>query len=83
MNKPFYNDQTHLAEAFQFIDELTAQTARLAISKINSYKLSLITTPNGASREELGEIIKNTLLNYTAPITVLAELGFFEAEADN
>lgn len=83
MNKPFYNDQAHLAEAFQFIDDLTTQTARLAISKVKSYKRSLISSPAGATREELREIIKKTLLNYTSPSTVLAELGFFEAESQN
>ncbi len=83
MNKPFYNDQTHIAEEFQYMDEHTAQIARLAFFKINSYKLSLIKASFCSSREELSGIIKNTLLNYAEPSSILACLGFFDAEIDN
>ena len=79
MNKPYHNDQAHIAEDFHFIDEHTAQTARLAFFKINSYKLSLIKASFNTSREDMTEIIKNTLLNYTDCGKVLADTGFFEA----
>ena len=84
MNKPTYhNDQAHIAEDFHFIDEHTAQTARLAYFKINSYKLSLIKASFSTSKEDMTEIIKKTLFNYTDPAKVLADLGFFDAELDN
>lgn len=83
MNKPYHNDQAHIAEEFHFIDEHTAQTARLAYFKINSYKLSLIKASFSTSREDMSAIIRKTLLNYTDPGRVLANLGFFEAEMDN
>ena len=83
MNKPHYNDQAHIAEEFQYMDEHTAQIARLAFFKINSYKLSLIKASFCSSREELTSIIKNTLLNYAEPSSILAGLGFFDAEIDN
>ena len=83
MNKPYHNDQAYIADDFQFTDEHTTQTARLAFFKINSYKLSLIKASFSTSREEMTEIIKNTLLNYTDPARVLADLGFFDTEMDN
>ena len=83
MNKPFYNDQAYIAGEFQLSDEYTEQTARLAHFKINSYKLSLIKASFSRSRNELTEIINDTLLNYTEPAIVLADLGFFKSEYDN
>lgn len=83
MNKPYHNDQAHIAEEFQFIDEHTSQTARLAFFKINSYKLSLIKSAFRTSREDLTDIIKNTLLNYTDGVDMLAHLGFFDAQLEN
>jgi S-adenosylhomocysteine hydrolase len=83
MNKPYYNDQAHIAEDFHFIDEHTAQTARLAYFKINSYKLSLIKASFSTSKEDMSEIIKNTLLNYIDAGKVLANTGFFDIEIDN
>ena len=83
MNKPYYNDQAHIAEEFRFIDEHTSQTARLAFFKINSYKLSLIKASFSSSKEDLTDIIKNTLLNYTDAGRILANTGFFCEELDN
>ena len=83
MNKPYHNDQAHIAEDFQFIDEHTAQTARLAFFKINSYKLSLIKASFSTSKEDMTEIIKNTLLNYVDTAKVLADTNFFDIEIDN
>lgn len=83
MNKPYHNDQAHIAEEFHFIDEHTSQTARLAFFKINSYKLSIIKASFCSSHEDMSDIIKNTLLNYTEAGTVLINLGFFEAEISN
>ncbi len=83
MNKPYYNDQAHIAQEFQFVDDHTTQTARLAFFKIDSYKLSLIKSSFNISKEELSGIIQNTLLNYTAPSFILSDLGFFTAELDN
>ncbi len=83
MNMPFYNDQAHIAESFSLEDNYTAERARLAFFKINSYKLSLVNAAFCITREELTDIIKNTLLNYTDPAGILSDIGFFEAEADN
>jgi hypothetical protein len=83
MNHPFYNDQAYIAESFYMTDDYTSQTARLAFFKINSYKLSLIKSSFTKSREELKSAIKTTLLNYTNPGIILADLGFFQSEADN
>ena len=83
MNKPFYNDQAHIAEQFHVFEDYTMQTARLAFLKINSYKLSLMDASFCKSRDELTGIIKNTLLNYTDPGIILSDLGFFNMEVDN
>lgn len=83
MNKPYHNDQAHIAEEFLFYDEHTSQTARLAHFKINSYKLSLIKSSFQTSREDLTDIIKNTLLHYTDAVDLLSHLRFFDAELDN
>lgn len=83
MNKPFYNDQAHIAEEFNLFDDYTVQTARLAFFKINSYKLSLVNAAFCMSKDELTGIIKGTLLNYTDPAIVLADLGFFKQEMEN
>ena len=83
MNKPYHNDQAHIAEEFNMHDGYTAQVARLAIFKINSYKLSLIDAAFCVSREELTGIIKSSLLNYTDPAILLSGLGFFDCEVDN
>jgi hypothetical protein len=83
MNHPYHNDQAHIAEDFQFIDEHTSQTARLAYFKINSYKLSLIKASFNTSKEDMTEIIKNTLLNYVDSGKVLGDTGFFDSEIDN
>lgn len=83
MNQPFYNDQAHIAESFYLIDDFTSQTARLAIFKINSYKLSMIKSSFKETREELRCNLNNTLMNFTDPGIILADLGFFEAEFEN
>jgi hypothetical protein len=83
MDNLYPNDQAHIAEEFQFIDEHITQTAQLAFLKINSYKLSLINSAFCMSREELAGIIKSSLFNYTVPETILAGLGFYNAEIYN
>lgn len=83
MSHPFYNDQAYIAESFHMIDDFTAQTARLAFFKVNSYKLSLIKTTFIKTRSELMENIKSSLLNYTSPAIILADLGFFQSEYEN
>ncbi len=83
MNHPFYNDAAYIAESFYMTDDYTAQTARLAFFKINSYKLSLIKSSFANSREELKSSIKTSLLNYTNPGIILADMGFFQSESDN
>ncbi len=80
---PYWNDQAHIAETFYLDDDYTAQMARLAYFKINSYKLSLINAAFCASRDELGDIIRSSLLNYTSPAALLADLGFFDTETEN
>ena len=83
MNHPFYNDQAYIAESFHLVDDFTAQTARLAYFKINSYKLTLIKEAFLKTRDELKDSINKSLLNYTNPGIILADLGFFQSEADN
>jgi len=83
MKHPFYNDQAYIAESFHMIDDFTSQTARLAFFKVNSYKLSLIKTSFIKTRSELLENIKSSLLNYTSPAIILADLGFFQSEYEN
>jgi hypothetical protein len=83
MENLYPNDQAHIAEEFQFIDEHITQTAQLAFLKINSYKLSLINAAFCMSREELAGIIRNSLFNYTKSETVLADSGFYNAEIYN
>lgn len=83
MNHPFYNDQAYIAESFHMAEDFTAQTARLAFFKINSYKLSLIKMSFAQSREELRNNLRNSLLNFTAPGIILADLGFFQSESEN
>ena len=83
MQAPFYNDQAHIAESFQLVEEFTAQTARLAYFKLNSYKLSLIKSSFVRTRVELMDNIKSSLLNYTNPGIILADLGFFQSQCDN
>jgi hypothetical protein len=83
MNKPYHNDQAHIAEEFQFTDDHITQTARLAYLKINSYKLSQINAAFCMSQEELASIIKNSLLNFRDPAGLLADLGYFCADLEN
>ena len=83
MNKSYHNDQIHIAEHFVYIDDHITQMAQLAFLKINSYKLSLINAAFCMSREELSEMLKTTLLNYTDTSSVLSSTGFFETELDN
>jgi hypothetical protein len=79
----FYNDQAHIAESFNLVEEFTAQTARLAYFKVNSYKLSMIKSSFVKTREELLDNIKSSLLNYTSPEIILADIGFFQSQVDN
>ena len=83
MNHLYPNDQAHIAEECLFIDEHITQTAQLAFLKINSYKLSLINAAFCMSRDELADIIKSSLFNYTVPEAILADLGFYNAEVYN
>ena len=83
MNKPYHNDQAHIAEEFHFAEDHIIQTARLAHLKINSYKLSQINSAFCMSHEELAGIIKSSLMNYRDPAGLLADLGFFCADLEN
>ncbi|HNU14839.1 MAG TPA: hypothetical protein PKI55_10245 [Chitinophagaceae bacterium] len=78
-----YNDQAYIAEAFQLDSDYILQASRLAFFKINSYKLSLINASFCATREELKNSINSSLLNYTCPALILADLGFFKGETEN
>lgn len=83
MNPPFYNDQASIAEQYRLLEEYTGQMSRLALFKINSYRLSLVNSAFCRSKEELSALIKDTLLNYTDPVSVLADFAFFDKEIDN
>ena len=81
--KPFYNDQAHIAEEFQYWDKHITQVASLAYFKIQSYKLSLIRSSFNITRDELAGNLRCTLLQYRDAAGILADTGFFEAEVDN
>jgi hypothetical protein len=83
MKQPIYNDQAHIAEQCLMLDDHITQTARLAFFKISSYKLSLVNASFCMSREEFTSILKSSLLNYTNPAIILADLGFFGSETEN
>jgi hypothetical protein len=83
MHHPYHNDQAHIAEQFYFIDDHTTETSRLAYYKINSYKLALTNASYCSSKEELQQIINNTLLNYVSPDAVLCNECFFEGQHEN
>lgn len=83
MNHPYYNDQAYIAEGFHLEEDFTAQAARLAFFKINSYKLTLIKNGFRNTRDELRSSIRSSLFNYTNPAIILADLGFFRSEYEN
>jgi len=83
MPQPLYNDQAHIAEEFNLIDDHIIQTARLASYKINSYKLALNNAAYCSGKDELRTIIQASLLNYTDNASILAGLGFFAMEIEN
>lgn len=83
MNQPYYSDQAYIAESFSLEEEYISQTARLAFFKINSYKLTLIKSAFSKSKQELQKNLERSLLNYTSPEIILADLGFFSSEVDN
>ena len=83
MNHLYYSDQAYIAESFFLTEDFISQTARLAFFKINSYKLSLEKGSFYKSREELSDNIKGSLLNYTDPAIILADMGFFKSETEN
>lgn len=83
MNHPYYSDQAYIAESFSLQEDYIEQIARLAFFKINSYKLTLIKSSFSKSKEELQQNIKSSLLNFTSPEIILADLGFFSSETDN
>ena len=83
MKQPIYDDTAYIAQSFHLSEEYTAQTARLAYFKVNSYKLSLVKSSFAKSKVELVNNLKDSLLNYTSPEIILADLGFFQSEVDN
>ena len=83
MKQPIYDDTAYIAQSFRLSEEYTAQTARLAYFKVNSYKLSLVKSSFAKSKVELVNNLKDSLLNYTSPEIILADLGFFQSEVDN
>ncbi len=83
MNQPYCNDQAYVAESYQLEEDYIGQMARLAHFKINSYKLSLIKASFCKTRDELVQNLQCTLLNYTSPAIILADLGFFGSETEN
>lgn len=83
MNNLFFDDKAYIAEQFCLEDDYTAQSARFASHKINSFKLSLNKEAYCMNKEQLGKILKGTLLNYTEPYIILSSLGFFAEEKNN
>lgn len=83
MDNLFFDDKAYIAEQFCLEDDYTAQSARFASHKINSFKLSLSKEAYCMNKADLSQILKGTLLNYTQPCIVLSSLGFFEEEKNN
>ncbi|HWR33441.1 MAG TPA: hypothetical protein VN451_07950 [Chitinophagaceae bacterium] len=83
MNHPYYSDQAYIAESFSLEEDYISQTARLAFFKINSYKLTLFKAAFSNSQQELRDNISRSLLNYTCPAIILADMSFFKSEIDN
>jgi hypothetical protein len=83
MKDLYYNDTAYIAQSFYLSDDYTAQNARLASFKVNSYKLSRVKSSFFISRDELLNNLKDSLLNYTSPDIILADLGFFQSEFEN
>lgn len=83
MSQPYCNDQAYIAESFHIDEDYIGQMSRLSFFKINSYKLSMIKASFCRTKDELEKNIQATLLNYTSPAIVLADLGFFKSETEN
>ena len=83
MNQIYCNDQAYIAEAFQLDEDYIGQMSRLSFFKINSYRLSMIKASFCRTKQELEKNLQSTLLNYTSPAIILADLGFFKSEIDN
>jgi hypothetical protein len=83
MKKPFFDDQSHIADEFIIFEDHTSQLARLAFHKINAYKLSMQNQAFCMSRNELQDLIKATLLNYVHPCTILQLVNYFNDSSDN
>jgi hypothetical protein len=83
MKQSFFDDHSHIAEQFMLGEEHLAQMSKLTYHKINSFKLSLSNQAFCMSKNDLGNLIKSTLLNYISPVLLLSHLGFFESEAGN
>ncbi len=83
MIKLFFDDQSHIADEFSIIEDHTSQLARLAFHKINAYKLSLQNQAFCMSRNELQDLIKATLFNYTHPCTILQQVNYFNDCTEN
>lgn len=83
MNHLLYNDQAYIAGSFQLNEDFIVQSSLLACFKIVTYKQSLIKPSFRKTKQELQENINNSLLNYTSPCIILADMGFFQSETDN
>jgi hypothetical protein len=83
MHQIYHNDQAFIAEEYLYLEGHLEQTARIAFFKINSFKLSQINAAFCMTRDELSGSIKSSLLNYTQPTRILADLGFFVSEIEN
>jgi hypothetical protein len=83
MNQSYCNDQAYIAESFHLDEDYIGQMSRLSQFKINSYKLSLVKASFCRTKDELEKNLHSTLLNYTSPAIILADLGFFKSETEN
>jgi hypothetical protein len=83
MKNLLFNDQAYIAGSFQLNEDFILQTSLLACFKIVTYNHSLTRASYRSTREELKENLNSSLLNYTSPAIILADLGFFQSEMDN
>lgn len=83
MKRPYYDDHSHIAESFAIIEDHTSRLANLAFHKIHAYKLSLSSEAFCMNRNELAQLIHNSLFNYVHPCTILQMANFFNESNEN
>jgi hypothetical protein len=82
-HQPICDDRTYIAESFRLDSEYIGRMSKLASFKINSYKLALVNSAFDLTKEELGDNIRNSLMNCIDPYEIVSITGFWQTEIDN